>query len=341
MTQIALASGFGSVRRFNATFQALYKRTPLELRKSSARASQVHEPGHYTFRLGYRPPYDWDSILGFLAARAIPGVESVSESTYRRTIFVDGRAGVIAVRQLAGKNYLEVQIRYPDPGPLFRIVERVRKIFDVGADPAEVASQLKRDERLKPLVRAFPGLRVPGCWDGFEMAVRAILGQQVSVKGASTIAGRVAAEFGTAVDGGVRFPEAKVMVGADLTRAGVTRQRAQSIRDLASAVVKGEICFDDSLDPDQLEERMTRISGIGPWTAQYVAMRLGEPDAFPGGDLYLRGPCAWIPKPWRPWRAVRGDVLVERGIRQPGRANQERSIQSELIHFSTLPLARC
>ncbi len=315
MTQIALASGFGSVRRFNATFQALYKRTPLELRKSSARSAQVHEPGHYTFRLGYRPPYDWDSICSFLAARAIPGVENVFEGIYRRTIFVDGRAGAIAVRPVAGKNYLEVQIRYPDPAPLFRIVERVRKIFDVGADPAEVAAHLKRDVRLKPLVRAFPGLRVPGCWDGFEMAVRAILGQQVSVKGASTVAGRVAAEFGTAVEDGVLFPCASVLAGADLTRAGVTRQRAQSIRDLASAVVSGEICFDDSLDPDQFEARITRIAGIGPWTAQYVAMRLGEPDAFPGGDLYLRDH-AHESDAWRPWRAYAA-MYLWKGSQQP------------------------
>ncbi len=318
MTQIALASGFGSVRRFNATFQALYKRTPLELRKSSARNTQVHEPGRYTFRLGYRPPYDWNSILAFLAARAIPGVEVVSEGVYRRTIHIDGRAGAIAVRPIDGKNYLEAQIRYPDPGPLFRIVERVRKIFDVGADPAEVTAHLSHGAHLKPLIRAYPGLRVPGCWDGFEMAVRAILGQQVSVKGASTIAGRVAAEFGTAVEDGVLFPSPSILAAADFTRAGVTRQRAQSIRDLATAVVAGEIRFDDSLDPDQLEERLTRISGIGPWTAQYVAMRLGEPDAFPGGDLYLRDH-AHESEAWRPWRAYAA-MYLWKASQQPAKA---------------------
>ena len=299
LTQVAMAAGFGSIRRFNATFHELYGRTPRELRKSNTQSP--HEPGVYTFRLGFRPPYDWGSLAAFLAARAIPGVETVDEEEYRRTIFADGKPGAIAVRR-AEKNNLELRIHYPDPAPLFRIVERVRKIFDLGADPQEVASHLKRDARLKPIVRAFPGLRVPGCWDGFEMAVRAILGQQVSVKGASTLAGRVAAAFGVPFDGGFLFPTADVLAEADLAPVGLTRQRAQSIRGLAAAVALGNVPFDGSLEPDEFERTITQISGIGPWTAQYIAMRLGEPDAFPGGDLYLR-PVAHEAESWRPWRA--------------------------------------
>src|SRR5262249_35906016 len=167
MTQIAMAAGFGSIRRFNATFQELYGRTPRDLRRTSASASNGHEPGHYTFRLGYRPPYDWESVISFLAARAIPGVETVTPDEYRRTISLDNRPGVITVTP-ADNNYLELQIRYPDPAPLFRIVERVKKIFDVGADPAEISGDLRRHPRLRPLIRAFPGLRVAGCWDGLE-----------------------------------------------------------------------------------------------------------------------------------------------------------------------------
>ena len=151
-------------------------------------------------------------------------------------------------------------------------------------------------------MRAHPGLRVPGCWDGFEMSVRAILGQQVSVKGASTVAGRVAAGFGTIRDGDVWFPSPDTLADADLTKVGVTRQRAQSIRELAAAVAKREIAFDGGVDLEQFEERLTRLPGIGPWTAQYVAMRMGEPDAFPAGDLYLR-PFAGECEAWRPWRA--------------------------------------
>ncbi len=299
MTQIAMAAGFGSIRRFNATFRNLYGRTPRDLR--DARPPNGHEPGSYTFRLGYRPPYDWASIIEFLAGRAIPGVETVTPGEYRRTIRIDGRAGSIAVRP-AAKNCLELRIRYPDPAPLFRIVERVRGIFDAGADPGEIAKNFRRDARLSPLVRAYPGLRVPGCWDGFEMTVRAILGQQISVKGASTMAGRVAAAFGSTVEEGVLFPPPEVLAEADLTGVGLTRARAASIRALASATALGQIEFHGSADLEEFEQNLRHIPGIGSWTAQYVAMRLGEPDAFPAGDLYLRHVGAES-EAWRPWRA--------------------------------------
>ncbi len=303
MTQVAMAAGFGSIRRFNATFQKLYGRTPRELRLAAARGRNGHPAEHYVFKLGYRPPYDWKSLIEFLAPRATPGVETVRPEFYQRTISLDGRAGSIMVLP-AAKNHLELQIQFPDPATLFRIVERVRKIFDVGADPAEIAGHLKRDRRLKAIVGAYPGLRVPGCWDGFEMAVRAILGQQVSVKAATTMAGRLANEFGSKLsdDGAVLFPPAAELAGADLTRIGVTRQRANSIRALAAAVAGGEIVFDGSLALEHFEEKITAIPGIGPWTAQYIAMRTGEPDAFPGSDLYLRD-FARGADAWRPWRA--------------------------------------
>jgi AraC family transcriptional regulator, regulatory protein of adaptative response / DNA-3-methyladenine glycosylase II len=299
MAQVAMAAGFGSVRRFNATFQKLYGRTPRELRNGHARTA---EAGMYTFRLGYRPPYDWDSLIEFLAARAIPGVEFVTPAEYRRTISIDGRAGQIAVSPVIGKNILELQIRYPDPAPLFRIVERVRRIFDVGADPAEIERSLRRDPNLKELVRARPGIRVPGCWDPFEMSVRAILGQQVSVKGASTLAGRVAEKFGAAYETSRLFPPATALADADLTTVGVTGQRARTIQELARRVAGGEVLFDGSLDADAFEQRITQLPGIGPWTAQYIAMRLGEPDAFPAGDLHLKR-SGLDAEAWRPWRA--------------------------------------
>ena len=317
MAQVAMAAGFGSIRRFNATFQKLYARAPGDLRRNSGRECNGRQAGHYTFRLGYRPPYDWDSLMDFLAPRAIPGVETVTAREYRRTISLDGQAGEIAVRPAAGRNRLELHIRYPDPAALFRIVQRAKNIFDLGADPAEVTEHLMKDSQLEAAVRASPGLRVPGCWDGFEIAVRAILGQQVSVKSATTMAGRLAAEFGRRAANGeeVLFPTPAVLARASLTRIGVTKKRAESIRELASAVAGGQIVFDGSLDLEQFEERITRIPGIGPWTAQYIAMRLGEPDAFPSSDLYLRR-VALQADAWRPWRAYAAMYLWKGHVKE-------------------------
>jgi AraC family transcriptional regulator of adaptative response / DNA-3-methyladenine glycosylase II len=297
MTQVAMASGFGSIRRFNATFQKLYGRSPGDLRRSTARERTGIEPGVYTFRLGFRPPYNWASVIGFLGPRAIPGVETITLEEYRRSIFLDGHAGFISVRPVFAKNYLELRIEFPEPAALFRIVERVRNIFDLRADPADVDGHLRKDVRLKRIVKAHEGMRVPGCWDGFEIGVRAILGQQVSVKGATTMAGRLVSEFGQN-----NFPTPDALAEGDLVRIGLTKARAHSIRELASAVVRREVSFDASLGLEAFEESMKKLPGIGPWTAQYIAMRIGEPDAFPSGDLYLKkfGKEA---EAWRPWRA--------------------------------------
>jgi AraC family transcriptional regulator of adaptative response / DNA-3-methyladenine glycosylase II len=304
MTEVAMASGFQSVRRFNATFQQLYGRTPSELRRLSLgrKDQSTSKQGLYRFRLDYRPPLHWASLIDFLESRAIPGVEFVTDGEYRRNISLHGANGAIAVRHVEGKSWLDLEIQFPDPRALLRIVERVRRIFDLQADPAQVERQLARDSGLARLLRSYPGLRVPGCWDGFELAVRAILGQQVSVKGASTLAGRVARAFGGPVPGGFLFPGPQTLAHAELRRAGLTERRARAIRDLARAVLKGAVVLDGSLGDRELEEQMTAISGIGPWTAQYVAMRLGEPDAFPGDDLYLRD-YASASDQWRPWRA--------------------------------------
>jgi AraC family transcriptional regulator of adaptative response / DNA-3-methyladenine glycosylase II len=306
MTEVALASGFNSVRRFNATFQNLYGRAPSELRRLSRGLSRgMREPGErgrYRFRLDYRPPLDWASLVDFLESRAIPGVESVMAGEYRRNISLQGESGSIAVRQVRGKSWLELDIQFPDPRALLRIVERVRRIFDLQADPAQVERQFLRNSTLAPLLRAYPGLRVPGCWDGFELAIRAILGQQVSVKGASTLAGRIAKDFGKPVPGGFLFPDARTLAEADLRAIHLTQKRASAIGELARAVVQGSVILDGSLSAAELEEQMIAIPGIGPWTAQYVAMRLGEPDAFPSGDLYLLEHAAASAE-WRPWRA--------------------------------------
>ena len=325
MAQVAMAAGFGSIRRFNTVFQKFYGRAPGDLRRSAATGPNRPTAGLYCFRLAYRPPYDWDSLIAFLSARATPGVETVAPGEYRRTIGLDGLTGEISVRPVEGRHCLELTVRYPNPGALFRIVERVRGIFDLGADPAEVASHLEKDSRLKTALRADPGLRVPGCWDGFEIAVRAIVGQQVSVKAATTIAGRLAAEFGSPEAGGagVLFPSARTLAEADLSRVGLTGQKMRSIRELALAACRNEIPFDRSLDPEEFEKKITAIPGIGPWTAQYIAMRLGEPDAFPAGDLYLRG-FAKESDAWRPWRAYAAMHIWRRGPKPEFKKPEER-----------------
>ncbi len=294
-TQTALASGFKSVRRFNASFQTLYGRTPTELRKL-ARRQGSSPPGHYRFRLPFRPPFDWDSLLGFLTPRAIPGVEEVTAEGYRRTIAMHGKRGQIEVRLDTRGDALDLRIHFPDAAALILIVERVRRMFDLRADPSEIRERLESDPLLAQRIALRPGMRVPGAWDGFELAVRAILGQQVTVKGATTLAGRIPA----------------ALAAADYSAIGLPAARGETIRRLALVVEQGELPFTGVADPARWMERFRALPGIGEWTAQYVAMRaLGEPDAFPTADLgLLRASGAASPKQleqraeqWRPWRA--------------------------------------
>jgi AraC family transcriptional regulator of adaptative response / DNA-3-methyladenine glycosylase II len=307
-TEVAMASGFGSLRRFNSAFRNMYGRTPTELRRMNpARAAE--QPGYYTLRLRFRPPFDWKGLVAFLAARAIPGVEAVSEDSYRRTIALEGKPGSIDVRLAPKGDALELGVRFPEARALALIAERVRGIFDLGADPNEVAP------RLAALAAANPGQRVPGAWDGFELAVRAILGQQVTVKGAGTLAGRLVRAFGTPVEAesGLThlFPEARILAKADLSGIGLTGSRAASVRALAEAVASGRVNF-RAADTAAVTGALRSLPGIGDWTVQYIAMRaLGDPDAFPSTDLgLLRASGAASARElerraeaWRPWRA--------------------------------------
>jgi AraC family transcriptional regulator of adaptative response / DNA-3-methyladenine glycosylase II len=314
-TQAALASGFKSIRRFNASFQTLYGRTPTQLR-GLARHQTASPPEHYRFRLPFRPPFDWDSLLGFLAPRAIPGVEEITAGGYRRTIALQGKQGHIDVRLDDRGDALDLRIHFPDAGALILIVERVRRLFDLRADPAEIRERLERDPLLAERIALRPGLRVPGAWDGFELAVRAILGQQVTVKGATTLAVRIVRSAGEPREagGGLThfFPTPAALATADYSAIGLPAARAESIRRLAMAVESGELSFNGVVAPAQWIDRFRALPGIGEWTAQYVAMRaLGEPDAFPAADLgLLRASGAASPKQleqraeqWRPWRA--------------------------------------
>lgn len=287
VTEIAYAAGFQSVRRFNAAMQKTYGRSPTSLRKMDRVLDS--DEAHLVLRLPYRAPYDWRLLIDFLKPRAIPGVETVRHEAYRREI----EQGVVEVKPSRKEHCLLLRVPVAASRNLASIVERARCLFDVGADPDAIERHLKTNPLLAGRIK--PGLRVPGAWDRFELAVRAVLGQQVSVKGATTLAGRVNASFGLS-------PAA--LARADLTTIGLTRKRAEAVRGLATAAR----CLDD---PATARERLLEIPGIGPWTVQYIAMRaLKEPDAFPSSDLGLRKALSKTAKQlekaaekWRPWRA--------------------------------------
>jgi AraC family transcriptional regulator of adaptative response / DNA-3-methyladenine glycosylase II len=315
VTQVALVSGFGSIRRFNDAFRAAYDRPPSQVRRrAGVAAASADQP--YRLTLAYRPPYDWKALIAFLAARATPGVESVEEGVYQRTISHDGIDGTIAVRQRRGHHALEATIVFPQPAALPHIVGRLRVMFDLAADPGAIREAFGRDPKLGPLVRARPGLRVPVAWDPLELAVRAIVGQQVTVRAATTLMGRLVARLGGEVDGGARtFPSAAVLADASIADLGVTAARAQAIRTLAGAVAEGRLVLSSERDSADVVEALKALRGIGDWTAQYIAMRgLGDPDAFPSGDLGLclaagdgvrltPADLARCAERWRPWRA--------------------------------------
>jgi AraC family transcriptional regulator of adaptative response / DNA-3-methyladenine glycosylase II len=299
VAEVAFAAGFESVRRFNDAIRATFHRTPTGLRKPSsvtARPAVARADERLlTLRLPLRLPFDATSLFSFLEERAVPGVEAVRGHAYSRTIESRGRAGVLTVSFEPGQDFLRLSTNLT-PGPdLLDLVRRAGRVFDVDADPLAIAAVLRRDPLLAPLVAARPGLRVPGAWNPFEMAVRAILGQQVSVRGARTLAGRLVAAFGRPLPRGGAdglthvFPAPAILAAADLSRIGLPRARAAAIRTLARAVHTGKTELAAPRGLDDLEQRLCELPGIGPWTAQYVALRaFGEPDAFPVGDLGLR-----------------------------------------------------
>ena len=315
MGEVALASGFGCVRRFNAAIDKTYKRTPTQIRRL-ARQTAIQPENQYLFHLRFRPPYHWKGMLAFLAARAIPGVEAVDLRGYRRSISLNGCEGHFEVSLDEGHDSVEARVQIADPYSLYPIIERIRGLLDLNADWAAIVQTLGTDPELAARIAAEPGLRVPGCWNGFELAIRAIVGQQITVKGARALAGRIAKVFGKPVSGidGVThlFPTPEVLADAKLAGLGLTEKRGETIRALARAVCDEHISFDRILDSDTFLTRLVEIPGIGKWTAQYVAMRaLAEPDAFPSGDLGLLRALGLKTshelerraETWRPWRA--------------------------------------
>lgn len=314
VTDVAFASGFGSLRRFNALFRQRYRLQPRQLRREAARG----EADAFRFELGYRPPYDWPALAAFLAARAIPGVESVTGGRYRRTVRVSAggkaHAGWIEVRPAAKRPALEVVLSTSLSRAIPTVLARVKALMDLACDPAPVA------EALGALAAARPGLRVPGAFDGFELAIRAVLGQQVSVAAASTLAGRLAARFGEALETphaglGVLFPAAERIAAlevAEVAALGLPAARARTVLAIAQAVARGGLDLRPGADLDPTLDALGALPGVGEWTAQYIAMRaLAWPDAFPQSDLGVlkalgtRDPrhALAAAEAWRPWRS--------------------------------------
>lgn len=320
MTAIAEASGFGSVRRFNDAFRKLYGRSPSQLRQSRVAAAEA-----VTVRLGYRAPYDWDRILAFLGARAVDGVEVVERDLYARTLVAGGVFGSVTVRP--GKGHLVASIRTNATGCLLGIVARLRRLFDLDADVTAITAHLSGDALLAPLVAARPGLRNPGCWDGFELAVRAILGQQVSVAAARKLAGKLVAltspRLCADITGDERltsvFPDAAGLAKADLTKLGMPEVRRKALKGVA---VADPGLFDAMGASADVLPRLLALPGFGPWTAEYWALRaLRDADAFPASDIALLRAAAGKGKrpgqqelqqraeAWRPWRAYAAQHL--------------------------------
>ncbi|HUA79954.1 MAG TPA: AlkA N-terminal domain-containing protein [Dyella sp.] len=319
VTDVALASGFGSLRRFNAAFAQANRIAPRDLRRHPHAGSD----DSLSLRLNYRPPYDFASLLAFLRGRALPGIEVVDEDSYSRVFGPAQAPGWLRLSVWPDKeNALRLQLHCPQPAHMLSVVTRIRRMFDLDADPQAIDAALQATAHLRSLLRKRPGLRLPGSWDGFEVAVRAILGQQVSVAAARTLASRIVHRYGEALPmpaapGLERlFPSPETLVDADLNALGITTARAESIRGVARAVLDGRVDFRVEQSLDEFVRRWVALPGIGEWTAHYMAMRgLSHPDAFPAADLILRRAAArgedmlstkaltQLAEAWRPWRA--------------------------------------
>ncbi len=330
MSRVSSEAGYGSIRRFNDTFRKTYGRSPRELRRVGEESGLSGRTATLTVRLPYRRPFNWSALLDFFAARATPGVEAVNGNTYWRTVTLSDNHGVVEICPDRRDGYLSLSLHCVNTNALFETVQTAREVFDLDAPISEIRSTLGKDRFLKAMLRRNPGVRVPGAWDGFEITIRAILGQQISVKAATTLAGRIAEKYGerldlpgTTIEGGLShiFPSAQRLMRARLRNIGLVRSRAETIRRVSAAAVHGDLQFDIAQDPDQFCEALKSIKGVGDWTAQYVAMRaLKNPDAFPGSDLGLIKAIAYpdrvTPKEltaraedWRPWRAY-GAMLL-------------------------------
>jgi AraC family transcriptional regulator of adaptative response / DNA-3-methyladenine glycosylase II len=328
VADIAFAAGFASVRQMNRVMQQIFRASPAELRQRRRRIDPPSADGGLELRLPYRPPLAWSAMLAYLRPRAIPGVESIDGTWYRRTIHVDGDPGVVELTDEPHAARLRLRIHLPNLDSLSHLVARARRVFDLDADPATIAAGLSSDPLVAGALQRLPGVRIAGAWDPFELGVRAILGQQVTVGGATTLAGRLVERFGTPVPGlepmGLthRFPTPETVAAADLTVIGLPTRRAAAIQSFAASIATGTLRLDASAGLDQTVTQLCTLPGVGQWTAHYIAMRAcGERDAFPSGDLGLRRALATESvapaaadvearsEAWRPWRAYAAMLL--------------------------------
>jgi len=318
LTSVAFTAGFDSIRQFNDTMRASFGCTPTELRRQ-ARPLPAGA-GEVVLRLRYRPPFAAEALLAFLGARAIPGVEAVEGGIYRRTLALPRTRGIVSLEPQPKADTVILRLRFDDLTDLPLLVQRSRQLFDLDADPAAIGSLLGADPLLGPLVATQPGLRIPGCMDGFEMAARAILGQQISVAGARTLLAGLVQRLGEPLatpQGALThwFPTAQAVADGDLQGLGLPRARLASLQALAHAVCAGDLLLDHTADRAATSARLLALPGIGPWTASYIALRaLGDPDAFPAADLALRHALerlgragdaksnTALAEAWRPWR---------------------------------------
>jgi AraC family transcriptional regulator, regulatory protein of adaptative response / DNA-3-methyladenine glycosylase II len=347
MASVAMAAGFGSIRRFNDTFLALYKRPPSQLRRRSVTASSA---APLVLRLAYRPPFDWNALLAFFTPRAIPGVEEVRDGIYRRVVRVEDHVALIAVSHLPARNALQAEIACDHVPALPIIASRLRRIFDLDADTEAIAAHLSRDRALTPTVRRQPGLRCPGGWDPFEIAVRAILGQQISVAAARGLAAKLVALSTRPLSLGDSalthaFPTAQQLAAADLSALGMPAARRATLISLARAATADPKIFEAANTLEESIVRLRSIPGIGEWTAQYIALRgLHHPDAFPASDIGILRNAEQIfgklltpaqllvrSEQWRPWRGYAAQHLWSASnVSLAPRAKQSRATKSSL-----------
>lgn len=321
ISKIAVYSGFKSIRQFNHAMRTTFDMSPSELRKLRSSAMTGARRGGIALHLPYRPPFDWHILICFLKARATPGVEVVEHDCYRRTIEINGQAGEIEVRPEPDEPLLRVRVTLPSHEQLMLVVERVRRIFDLGADPLQITNHLGQDSRLGQMLRARPGLRVPGVWDAFELAVRTVLGQQLTFVDDQAVIARLVRTFGRPIKSNVAglthlFPRPEVLAAGDLSGIGMPPARAETLQVLALATCEGKLNLAACKSLDEIILRLCAIPGMGRRRANYIAMRaFGEPDAFPSSDLGLRRVLTSdrtppseekflnLAKAWRPWRA--------------------------------------
>lgn len=329
MTEIAFRSGFNSVREFNHAIRLASGKSPTELRHDAGGSPKYSAQMPLELCLPYRQPFNWGSMIAFLKPRAVPGVEMVTNRSYQRTIEIDGGAGCLTITPGEAKSQLTVCLLASNYNGLVETVARIRRVFDLNADPTEIASCLAGDPRLRSLISVHPGLRVPGVWDGFEAAVLAILGQKLASPGPKRLAARLVKTFGTPVTTPIRglnylFPQPQALESADLSKAGIREACAHRIRRLASSIVRGQFSFAAFRGLEQVVLELGDICGIDNCTANYIAMRaLGEPDAFPSKELGYRlrlaraetnvsqAQALAVAEQWRPWRSYAAMYLAQ------------------------------